>query len=528
MDDRPPTTDDGRSGAEVIDLTSRIEERKRGGGGGGTKGGGRGGPPSRKLLPEEKLRYTDLGNAERLVLWYGNDLRFVEEWGQWLVWDGRRWVLDRQGIRVKELACEVTRRLMNDASKRLRDLRKEEAPRTTEEVADREKVILREEAMVKWATTCQTGGHVSRMIDFASAQAEMRISFKKLNQKPHLLNCKNGTLDLDTGQLRKHSRSDYLTQITEINYKPDAECPLWWWFIDHAMGGNKRLMRYLQRVAGYSASGHVKEFAVFFHFGNGGRGKSTFLITLKHVLGEYAAKAPRFLLFKTVAPRHETELTVLYGRRMVFCAEVEENQKLDEGLVKDITSADPISGRRMREDHWEFPPTHKGHVGCNYKPRIDGSDDGIWRRVHLIPWNFKLGPEHKDILAKLQLEEEGILAWMVRGHLRWKKHGLMPPEEVLQATQQYREESDSVGEFLRACCAFGVERWVSNEKLRDTYERYCQENGVHPMSAKRFNARLRGFDHKVDGLELLENAWVSRNQRGWRGVGVNKKEKRDG
>jgi len=526
MDDRPPTTDDGRSGAEVIDFASAAR-RKRGGDGGGAKGGGRGTrPPTRKLLPEEKIKFTDVGNAERLVLWYGNDIRFVEEWGQWIVWDGKRWVVDRTGKRVQSLAMEVTRRLEKESTQKLKDLRKLDPPTTAGEAEDRERVVLREEAMAKWANTSQTGGHIGKMIDFAASEPEVRISFKRLNQKPHLLNCRNGTIDLDKGILRKHSRADYLTQITDINYRPDAECPTWWWFIDHAMGSNKRMMRYLQRVAGYSASGHVKEFAIFFHYGNGGRGKSTFLITLKHVLGEYAAKAPRFLLFKTPTPRHETELTVLYGRRMVFCAEVEENQKLDEGLVKDITSQDPITGRRMREDHWEFPPTHKGHVGCNYKPRIDGSDDGIWRRVHLIPWNFALGPEHKSILEELLSEEEGILAWLVRGYSRWKKHGLMKPEEVIEATEQYREESDSVGEFLRATCEFGHDKKISNEKLRDVYEDYCKENGVHPMSARRFNARLRAFDHKVDGLELRENAWVMRTKRGWFGVGI-KRDTRD-
>jgi putative DNA primase/helicase len=210
-------------------------------------------------------------------------------------------------------------------------------------------------------------------------------------------------------------------------------------------------------------------------------------------MGDYATPAPRGLLFRSRGERHPTELASLHGRRFVTCSEIEDGQAFDEALTKDLTGGDPIECRRMREDFWLYWPTHKLWIAGNHKPFVMGDDEGIWRRMRLVPWTVMIpeGERDPELGAKLRAELPGILNRAIKGCLEWRSSGLESPAAVVAATRAYRTESDALGEFLRVYCAFQPGERVARKALRLVYETWCQESGSEPLGARRFAARLR-------------------------------------
>ncbi|MBL8610222.1 MAG: hypothetical protein JNL38_22995, partial [Myxococcales bacterium] len=336
-----------------------------------------------------------------------------------------------------------------------------------------------------------------------------------LDADPWLLNVANGTIDLRTGVLRPHDPRDLLTKLADVAYDPAAKCPMWDRFLDRVMGGSVELVDYLARMVGYSLTGVIREHVLAFLFGGGANGKSTFLRVLHALLGDHAARASRGLLFASRGERHPTELTILHGARVATCAEIQAGDYFDEALVKDLTGGDLIAARRMREDFWTFAPTHKLWLAGNHKPRVRGDDEGIWRRIRLVPWTVTIPTEERDpeLVDKLLAELPGILAWAVRGCLAWQRSGLGDPPEVTRATANYREEADPLREFCDGWLVFGPDERAARKHIRAAYEEYCRDDGAEPLGARRFadGLRRRGVtDTSVRaGMKVLD---------GWRGV----------
>jgi putative DNA primase/helicase len=437
--------------------------------------------------------WTDSGNAERLVALHGADLRFVRTWNRWLAWNGRQWC-DDSGA-VYRAAKATARAMLQDAAK----------------IDDDAKRV----AAVKFATKSESRGAIEAMVGLARHEVDVAVKHEQLDADRMLLNCKNGTIDLRTGQLRAHRREDLLTKIAGTSFAANAVCPTWERFVARVMGGDRDMAAYLQRLAGYALTGDIREHILAFFYGGGANGKSTFLKTLHSVLGDYASPAPRGLLFRSRGERHPTELASLHGRRFVTSSEVGEGQAFDEALVKDLTGGDPIECRRMKEDFWSFEPTHKLFVAGNHKPTVRGDDDGIWRRMRLVPWlvTFAENEQDKTLPERLLDEAPGILAWSVRGCLNWLSDGLAEPDAVRRATKAYREESDDLGEFLLLRTAFDAEGRVTRKELREAYESHCKENGAPPLGAKRFAGRLR--EHGVEGCSVRRGSSVV---DGWKGI----------
>jgi putative DNA primase/helicase len=343
----------------------------------------------------------------------------------------------------------------------------------------------------------------------------LAIDHEALDADPWLLNVKNGTLDLRTGTLGPHRRDALITKTAPVAYDVSATAPTWTAFLDRAMGGDASLVGYLQRLVGYALTGALREHVLVFLYGAGANGKSTFLSTIHTLLGEYATPAPRGVLFRSRGERHPTELATFFGRRFVTCSEIEEGQVFDEALVKDLTGGDRIECRRMREDFWMFTPTHKLFLAGNHKPTIRGDDEGIWRRMKLVPWTVTI-PEHErdtTLLERLRAELPGILRWAVEGCLDWQTRGLSEPDGVRGATAAYRAENDALGEFFRLHVVFEARASISRRELRRAYETWCTDNGHSPQAARRFSARLResgvvGTNVRA-GLQVLD---------GWRNV----------
>ncbi|HSY21914.1 MAG TPA: phage/plasmid primase, P4 family [Polyangiaceae bacterium] len=444
------------------------------------------------LLSE--FAWTDSGNAERLVAAHGSDLRFVRTWGRWLTWNEVFWS-DDSGA-VYRAAKATARAMLVEAAKINDDGRRRYA--------------------TSWATRSESRSAIEAMVSLARHELAVAVAHERLDGDRMLLNCKNGTVDLRTGEMHAHLREDLCTKLAPVDFDASAACPTWDAFLFRVMGGNAEMVDYLQRLAGYALTGEIREHILAFFFGAGANGKSTFLRTLHAVLGDYASPAPRGLLFRARGgDRHPTELASLHGKRFVTCSEVEEGQTFDESLTKDLTGGDPIECRRMREDFWSFDPTHKLFVAGNHKPTVRGDDEGIWRRMRLVPWLVNLAENEQDktLPDKLLAEAPGILAWCVRGCLSWQHNGLSEPSAVRAATTAYREENDSLGEFFRLHVIFEVTGTIARATLREAYEGHAKENGAQPLGAKRFTARLR--ERGVGETTVRVGTKVV---QGWRGV----------
>lgn len=473
--------------------------------------------PSTEQLTEEAPRTTDSANADAIVREHGRGFLYVAEWDSWIAWDGKRW--DRTGAkgRVMHVAM-LTARLEHYRTKdRLAAL--VELARLAglkgQKDEDLEHRIKQETRLLKWHEQSQ---NVSR-IEAATKLLESRlvISLKDLDRDPWLLNVRNGTIDLRTAELGPHDPRHLITQIADVEWDDAAPCPTWTEFVNQAMGGQLELVLYLQRLVGYALTGLITEHMLAFFHGAGRNGKSTFVQTVRAMMGEYACAAPRDLLFedKPGGTRHPVELARLYGKRMAVCAEIGEHVTLDEAKVKDLTGGDSVAVRRMREDFWDLEPTHKLFVSGNHKPTVRGDDLGIWRRIRLIPWEVTVAEDQVDkaLPDKLRRELPGILRWSVIGCIDWQEHGMGEPMAVTQATKDYRQESDVLGEFLAARAIFEENARTSRQMLREAYERWCEEAGVKPLSPRKAAQRLK--ERGVSGTTVREGGRV---RDGWAGV----------
>jgi P4 family phage/plasmid primase-like protien len=447
---------------------------------------------------ERAYNLTDLGNAERFVAHYGKDARYCYPWRKWLVWTGARWERDEAG-QVHRLAKETVRSIYREAS----DAEEED----------------RRKAVAKHAAASESETRIRAMVELAKSEAP--VSPDELDADPWLLNVLNGTVDLRTGELREHRREDLITKLSPVEYGPDAMAPTWDAFLERVLPGEE-LRGFVQRAAGYSATGDTSEQCMFIHHGPGANGKSTFQETVSAALGDYAMRTPAETLLVKRTGGVPNDVARLKGARLVTASETEEGRRLAESLVKDLTGQDTISARFMWAEWFDFKPTHALHLSTNHKPEIRGTDPAIWRRIRLVPWGVTIPPAEQDkkLAEKLLGELPGVLAWIVRGCSAWLHEGLQAPEEVRKATRAYRTEMDVLAGFLADCCLRDEDETAFAGELWGAWKRWCEETGEHAGTQKRFGGQLaeRGFLNHRDsrtgrkvwsGLALRSN-WESR------------------
>jgi putative DNA primase/helicase len=451
-----------------------------------------------RAQPPQGYNLTDLGNSERFVARYGEEVRYCHPWGKWLLYDSTRWRVDDAG-RAHRLAKETVRGIYREAS----------------EEGDEN----RRKALAKHARASESERRIRAILELA--KSEVAVSPDELDADPWLLNALNGTIDLRTGKLREHRREDFVTKLAPVEYRPDATAPAWEAFLKRVLP-SADLRGFVQRAAGYSATGDTSEQCMFIHHGPGANGKSTFQETLSAALGDYAMRTPTETLLVKRSGAVPNDVARLKGARFVTASETEEGRRLAEGLVKDLTGQDTISARFMRAEWFDFKPTHALHLSTNHKPEIRGTDAAIWRRIRLVPWAVTIPPAEQDrkLAEKLRDELPAVLAWIVRGCLAWQREGLQAPDEVRQATKAYRAEMDVLAAFLADCCVRDEDEEAFAGELWGAWKRWCEETGEQAGSQKRFGGRLaeRGFLNHRDsrtgrkvwsGLSLRPN-WESR------------------
>lgn len=418
---------------------------------------------------------TDLANSRRFVAIHGENIRYCHPWGKWLVWDGCRWVVDETGA-VENLAKHIADKIWHEAK------------------------TLNSNSTLKFAARSASNAGIHAILSLA--ESDVPISVDEMDSNSWLLNCQNGTIDLRTGELREHRREDGITKLCQVEFDPNAKCPVFEKFLLDVFADDMEMISFLQRLLGYAISGSVAEQILPILWGAGSNGKSTLVDAITYCIGrDYCGTLPRSLLMVTNGERHPTELTTLHGRRLVIAHETDDGGRLSEALVKQLTGGDAITARGMRQDFWTFQPVHKILMLTNHRPRVRGTDFALWRRLRLVPFNVRFDGDKRDktMPDRLKAESQGILAWLVRGCLEWQKTGLAEPSAVMAATAEYRSAEDVLAGFFEDCCILGNNLKCKATQLYETYKSWCERTGERTLTQRAFGEAMttRGFERRA-------------------------------
>jgi len=447
-------------------------------------------PDENDPLPEEP--WTELGYARRLVHLYGDRLRYVPAWRRWLVWDGARWARDDTGQAARWVKV-VARRITTDALAITDDK-------------------VRKPALIA-ARRGESSAGVAGVLTLAGTEPDVAITPDALDADPWLVNCTNGTLDLRTGEPRAHDPNDLLTKITGAAYRPDATSDAWTEFLEKVQP-DSAMRTFLARLCGHALEGRVVEHLLPIFHGDGANGKGTFIGAVFAALGDYADAADPELLTARTFDAHPTGTADLFGLRLAVLHEGDAGRRLAEGTVKRLTGGDRLKARRMREDFWHFDPSHSFVMLTNHKPIVVGTDEGIWRRLRLVPSPVVVPVAERDeqLGDRLRLVADAVLAWLVAGYREWREHGLDEPAAVTSATDVFRGESDALARFIEDRCLIATGFHARSSELYVAWSKWCADEGEEAGTNKAFTTALtnRGFDPPM------------RNNRGaiWRGIGL--------
>ncbi len=448
----------------------------------------------------DPIHLTDRGNALVLVKEHGRDLRYCFPWGKWFVWDGMRWREDDTG--------EADRRAKKTVSSMFAwTVRKMEELSCGAQGEDREASLKKLQAVQRWCLKSEASARLNAMLDVARSEPGIPILHDAMDRDKWLLNCVNGTVDLRTGKLRPHDRRDQMTKLCPTPFDPKATAPTFYKFLREVFASDGDLIDYMCRLLGCCLTGDTREHLLAVFHGPGGNGKSVLTNTIMHVMGEdYSLAAMPDLLMAKRHSDHPTEIASLLGKRLLVCQETGAGRRLNEPLVKWLTGGDKLTARRMREDYWSFLPTHKAIVVTNHRPEVRGTDDGIWRRLRLIPFNQKFSGEREDtgLPDRLKAEAPGILAWCVNGCLEWQKHGMMTPISVLAATKSYRDEEDVIASFLAERCKKGAGMRCRASVLYEAFKTWQEQNGEDQIPKQ-----------KVFGTAMSAHGFTRIKSSGW-------------
>jgi P4 family phage/plasmid primase-like protien len=434
---------------------------------------------------------TELGNAHRLFMAHGAYLRYINDVGAWLHWNAGCWSWDTDAAKIRALAHKLPGQIYNEGGQ----------------------FIQHAEAFAKWSRSSQSAKTVSNAISMLSDIAEIRVPISNLDANDWLIGINDArwAVDLNTGQVRPATQFDYITKSLAVDRVGNAsQASRWLAFLDQIFEGDRELIDWVQRWCGYLLTGDTSEHCFVFCYGHGANGKSVFADTLRYVMGDYARAISTETLTETrrAAGNATPDLADLAGARLAMSSETEDGAGLAESLVKSLVAGDTISVRRLYSAPTQVTPKLKLMMLGNHKPIIHGNDDGIWRRIRLLPFNRTFDKHERDLYltSKLRAEAEHILAWMIDGCLAWRSIGLgNTPAVIENATVDYRSEQDVFGSWLNERCKLGRAEEANNSLLYSNYQHWCVTNGLKPSSSVAFGRRLaeRGFHRrKTNGVVI--------------------------
>jgi putative DNA primase/helicase len=408
--------------------------------------------------------FSDDALALRFAERHEQHLRYIDTWGRWMVWNGRRWCADERRV-----AFNHAREVCREAA-----------------------AICNKPSVAVALASGRTIGSVEKL---AKADPRLAATSDQWDQDPWLLNTPGGVVDLQKSFLRPHQADDYMTHITAV--APAGDCPAFKRFLDRVTDHDGELQGFLQRALGYGLTGSTREHALSFWYGLGANGKSVLLNTAAGIMGDYHKTSPIETFVASVVERHPTDLAGLRGARLVTAVETEEGRRWAESKIKALTGGDPIAARFMRQDFFEFTPQFKLVIAGNHKPGLRSVDEAIRRRLHLVPFAVTIPPDERDpdLSEKLRAEWPGILQWMIDGCRQWQERGLDPPTAVRAATAAYLESEDAFTAWIDEACDREPDAWESSSDLFASRKAWAEKAGEPVGSLKRFSQQLeaKGF-----------------------------------
>ena len=400
---------------------------------------------------------------------HAGDLRYIALWNRWMQWDGKRW---RHEATLN--AFDMARALCREA----------------------------EDAKAKT---------VAAVVTLARTDRRLAATIEQWDTDLWSLNTPDGVIDLRTGTLRPHCATDYMTKITVVAANSKCPIPVWLAFLKRVTDGDGDLVGFLQRMCGYALTGETREHALFFLYGNGANGKSSFINVLTGIVGDYHTTAPIETFTASHFEHHSTDLAGLHGARLVTAVETEEGRRWAENKIKGMTGGDKLSARFMRQDNFEFVPRFKLVLAGNHKPGLRSVDEAIRRRLHLVPFNVVIPPDERDDKLGERLRDEwpGIFAWMVEGCMQWQQTGLAPPQAVTSATEAYLQSEDALTSWIDEACIRDPNAWERTATLYRAWKAWVEAAG-------EFDGGMRRFAQNLEGRGFVYER--SKRARGFRGL----------
>jgi len=425
---------------------------------------------------------NEVGNGRRLAIRFGEQLRFTQA-GGWLVYDGRRWARDSLGtaVRMSKATLEECLQLAEDL------------PFWSRLETSRDHPGLTRTAFEKHIASSFTRGKIESLLFLASSEPQIAARAEDFDQEGWLLNCKNGVVNLIDGTLRPADPELNITQLVPHEYDPKATCPRWEQFLDEITCGDNDLRDYLHRAIGYTLTGETSEEKLFFMYGGGANGKSKFISALRHVFGDYGTSLSFEALLKSRNTTPEQGFAHLPGKRFATAAEGGDGRAWNQEAMKAITGRDVLRAKHLYHDQFEFRPICKLWLASNGQPRVEDYGEAMWRRLAIIPFlaHFEGAKMDEDLEQKLEAEAVGILAWAVRGSMRWYRERLrVVPQIMKDALAEYKDDNDIIGRWIAECCILDPNATCTAKSLYASFRDFAKANNEREMTQTAFGGSL--------------------------------------
>lgn len=442
-------------------------------------------------------RDHDVGNKDRFVKLYGSKLCYIFEDKIWAIYDGSRWNTDPGEVRIYNKAERAAKTIYDEAKK-------------CDDEQGRDKLW-------RWARASKDRGRLESALRLASD--ELGLSASKFDVDPTKINCRNGYVDLETGELMPHSASHMVTKMTAVDYNPAAKAPTWEKFLKDIFQGDIELIEWIKIALGYSLTGNVDQQVFFTLFGMGANGKTVLTELMLRILGDYGSKVDfdQFLSKDKSNVRKLTATAKLKGLRFAIASEASGTIKWDEQQLKDLTGGGSLIGARLYGSEFTFQPSHKLWFECNRIPPFKDGSHGWKRRVRIVPLEAQFTGDRMDkhLLAKLWAEREGVFASLVEAAMVYYRQGLgETPKAIDGATDKYIEEHDSLSVFINDCLERDTSATVSTTAVFKAYELWCQEQNELPQSSNYLpgNLQERGIERKRTRQGMVYVGWKLRDR----------------
>ena len=441
---------------------------------------------------------------------YNNNARYVAKWGKWLFWSGQHWKVDDRMLHMtttREFLRIKSQGLLKWANKKVLKMDNKTAA----------------EKLLSWAKTqakaLRQASNVAAVESMAQSNGDLVATVEQFDSDLMLLGTPNGTVNLKTGELMPAQRNHWITKCCSTTpAEIGTPAPIWTTFLERIFDGDKALIKFMQRAAGYALTGQTTEHKLLFMYGTGSNGKSVFLNTLFGIMGEYAKRAAAQTFLKSGAEQHPTDVAGLQGARLVAGSELPAGKAWNEAIIKDLTGGDIITARFMRQDYFDFMPQFTLFIAGNHQPSFSGIDGAIRRRVVLVPFTQTISAEERDpdLSTKLKAEWPAIMRWAIDGALEWQRIGLVVPDAVSAASAEYMEDEDTLSDFFSENIAEVPFGKISNPEMFERFNDWQKSCGARTL----WTTRAITIALKERGLKQIKS-----NGKYWNGVSLKPRPK---